>query len=153
MIKDGEPKVLEFNVRFGDPEAQPLVMRMESDLVPVLEAVVDQRLRDVEIRWRPEPAVCVVMAAGGYPGAHDTGKPITGLAAAASLKDVMVFHAGTARKDNTIVTNGGRVLGVTALGRDVPDAIDRVYRAVEKIHWDGVHYRTDIGRKAVNRKT
>jgi phosphoribosylamine--glycine ligase len=152
MIKDGEPKVLEFNVRFGDPEAQPLVMRMESDLVPVLEAVVDQRLRDVEIRWRPEPAVCVVMAAGGYPGAHDTGKPITGLAAAASLKDVMVFHAGTARKDNTIVTNGGRVLGVTALGRDVPDAIDRVYRAVEKIHWDGVHYRTDIGRKALNRK-
>jgi phosphoribosylamine---glycine ligase len=150
MIKDGEPKVLEFNVRFGDPEAQPLVMRMESDLVPVLEAVVDQRLRDVAIRWRPEPAVCVVMAAGGYPGAHDTGKPINGLAAAAALQDVMVFHAGTARRDNTIVTNGGRVLGVTALGRDLPDAIDRVYRAVEKIHWDGVHYRTDIGRKAVH---
>jgi len=153
MIKDGEPKVLEFNVRFGDPEAQPLVMRMESDLVPVLEAVVDQRLREVELRWRPEPAVCVVMAAGGYPGAHDTGKRITGLAAAASLKDVMVFHAGTARRDNAIVTNGGRVLGVTALGRDVPDAIDRVYRAVEKIHWDGAHYRTDIGRKAVNRSS
>jgi phosphoribosylamine--glycine ligase len=126
-------------------------MRMESDLVPVLEAVVDQRLRHVEIRWRSEPAVCVVMTAGGYPGAHDTGKPITGLAAAAPLADVMVFHAGTARRDDTIVTNGGRVLGVTALGRDIPDAIDRAYRAVEKIRWDGVHYRTDIGRKAVTR--
>jgi phosphoribosylamine--glycine ligase len=151
MIRDGDPKVLEFNVRFGDPEAQPLIMRMESDLVPVLEAVVDQRLRDVEIRWRSEPAVCVVMAAGGYPGPHDTGKTITGLAAAASLTDVMVFHAGTARRDDTIVTNGGRVLGVTALGHDIPDAIDRAYRAVETIHWDGVHYRTDIGRKAVKR--
>ena len=151
MIKDGDPKVLEFNVRFGDPEAQPLLMRMESDLVPVLDAVVDQRLRDVEIRWRTEPAVCVVMAAGGYPGAHDTGKPIAGLADAAALADVMVFHAGTARRDDTIVTNGGRVLGVTALGRDIPDAIQRAYRAVEKIRWDGVHYRTDIGRKALRR--
>ena len=151
MIKDGDPKVLEYNVRFGDPEAQPLFMRMESDLLPVLEAVIDQRLRDVEIRWRPEPAVCVVMTAGGYPGAHDTDKPITGLAAAARLKDVMVFHAGTARVDDTIVTKGGRVLGVTALGTDIPDAISRAYRAVEKIRWDGVHYRTDIGRKAVER--
>jgi phosphoribosylamine---glycine ligase len=151
MIKNGEPKVLEFNVRLGDPEAQPLLMRMESDIVPVLEAVVDQRLRGVEIRWRTEPAVCVVMAAGGYPGVHDTGRPISGLAAAAPLPDVMVFHAGTARRDDTIVTNGGRVLGVTALGRDIPDAIDRAYRAVEKIRWDGVHYRTDIGRKALKR--
>jgi phosphoribosylamine--glycine ligase len=151
MIKEGEPKVLEFNVRFGDPEAQPLLMRMESDLVPVLEAVVNQRLRDVEIRWRPEPAVCVVMAAGGYPGAHDTGKPISGLATAAGIQDVMVFHAGTARRGDTFVTNGGRVLGVTALGKDVPDAISRAYRAVEKIRWDGAYYRRDIGRKAVNR--
>jgi phosphoribosylamine--glycine ligase len=151
MIKDGDPKVLEYNVRFGDPEAQPLFMRMESDLLPVLEAVMEQRLRDIEIRWRPEPAVCVVMTAGGYPGAHDTDKPITGLAAAARLKDVMVFHAGTARVDDTIVTRGGRVLGVTALGMDIRDAVSRAYRAVEKIHWDGVHYRTDIGRKAVER--
>jgi phosphoribosylamine---glycine ligase len=153
MIKDGEPRVLEFNVRFGDPEAQPLLMRMEGDLLPVLEAVVDQRLRDVQIRWRPEPAVCVVMAAGGYPGAHDTGRPISGLTEAAQLTDVMVFHAGTARLDNAIVTNGGRVLGVTALGKDIPDAIDRAYRAVEKIRWTGAHYRTDIGRKAVRRMT
>lgn len=151
MIKDGEVKVLEFNVRFGDPEAQPLLMRMESDLVPVLEAVVEQRLRDVEIGWRPEPAVCVVMAAGGYPGAHDTGRPIDGLAIVAGMRDVMVFHAGTARAGEAFVTSGGRVLGVTALGGDITDAIGRVYRAVEKIHWDGVHYRTDIGRKAVNR--
>jgi phosphoribosylamine--glycine ligase len=151
MIKDGDVKVLEYNVRFGDPEAQPLFMRMESDLLPILEAVTEQRLKDVEIRWRPEPAVCVVMTAGGYPGAHDTNKPITGLAAAARLKDVMVFHAGTARVDNTIVTKGGRVLGVTALGGDIPDAISRAYRAVEKIRWAGVHYRTDIGRKAVDR--
>jgi len=151
MIKDGDVKVLEYNVRFGDPEAQPLFMRMESDLLPVLEAVTEQRLRDVEIRWRPEPAVCIVMTAGGYPGAHDTDKPITGLAAAARLKDVMVFHAGTARVDDTIVTRGGRVLGVTALGMDIRDAVSRAYRAVEKIHWDGVHYRTDIGRKAVER--
>ena len=151
MIKDGDVKVLEYNVRFGDPEAQPLFMRMESDLLPVLEAVTEQRLRDIEIRWRPEPAVCVVMTAGGYPGAHDTDTPITGLAAAARLKDVMVFHAGTARVDDTFVTRGGRVLGVTALGVDIRDAVSRAYRAVEKIHWDGVHYRTDIGRKAVER--
>jgi phosphoribosylamine--glycine ligase len=128
-------------------------MRMESDLMPVLEAVVDQRLRDVEIRWRPEPAVCVVMAAGGYPGAHDTGKPISGLADAAQVSDAMVFHAGTARAGDRIVTNGGRVLGVTALGADLPRAIERAYEVVGKIHWDGVHYRTDIGRKALNRRT
>lgn len=151
MIKDGEPKVLEFNVRFGDPEAQPLLMRMESDLFPVLQAVVDRRLHDVEIRWRPEPAVCVVMASGGYPGAHDKGKAISGLRAAARIKDVMVFHAGTTVAGEKIVTDAGRVLGVTALGSDVPDAIARAYRAVEKIHWEGVHYRTDIGRKALGR--
>ncbi|HEX7549866.1 MAG TPA: phosphoribosylamine--glycine ligase [Candidatus Methylomirabilis sp.] len=151
MIKDGEPKVLEFNVRLGDPETQPLFMRMESDLLPILEAVVDQRLHEVEIRWRPEPAVCVVMAAGGYPGAHDTGQPISGLGTAARLKDVMVFHAATALVEGKIVTNGGRVLGVTALGKDISNAIALAYRAVEKIHWDGAHYRTDIGRKAIER--
>jgi phosphoribosylamine--glycine ligase len=151
MIREGEVKVLEFNVRFGDPEAQPLFMRMDGDLLPALEAVVDQRLREVEIGWHPEPAVCVVMAAGGYPGAHDTGKPITGLSTAGRMKDVMVFHAGTALREGTIVTNGGRVLGVTALGKDIADAMDRAYRAVEKIHWDGAYYRTDIGRKAIER--
>lgn len=151
MIEAGKPRVLEFNVRFGDPEAQPLLMRMDGDLVPILEAVVAQRLREAEVRWRPQPAVCVVMAAGGYPGAHDTGKPIHGLETAAGLEDVMVFHAGTARLGDAVVTTGGRVLGVTALGKDVSDAIDRAYRAVEAIRWDGAYYRTDIGRKAVNR--
>ncbi len=151
MIKDGEPKALEFNARFGDPEAQPLLMRMESDLVPILEAVVNRRLHEVEIRWRPEPAVCVVMASGGYPGAHEKGKVISGLGAAARLKDVVVFHAGTAMAGGKVVTDGGRVLGVAALGKDVPEAMARAYRAVEKIRWDGVHYRTDIGRKALGR--
>jgi phosphoribosylamine--glycine ligase len=151
MIKNGEPRALEFNARFGDPEAQPLLMRMESDLFPILEAVVDRRLHEVEMRWRPEPAVCVVMASGGYPGVHEKGKVISGLRAAARLKDVVVFHAGTALAGGKVVTNGGRVLGVTALGKDIPDAIARAYRAVEKIRWEGVHYRTDIGRKALGR--
>jgi phosphoribosylamine--glycine ligase len=151
MIKDGEPRVLEFNARFGDPEAQPLLMRMESDLFAILDAVVDRRLHEVEIRWRPEPAVCVVMASGGYPGVHEKGKVISGLRAAARLKDVVVFHAGTALAGGKVVTNGGRVLGVTALGKDIPDAIARAYRAVEKIRWEGVQYRTDIGRKALGR--
>jgi phosphoribosylamine--glycine ligase len=151
MIKNGEPRALEFNARFGDPEAQPLLMRMVSDLLPVLEAVVDRRLHEVEIQWRPEPAVCVVMASGGYPGAHEKGKVINGLRAAGRMKDVMVFHAGTAFAEDKVVTNGGRVLGVTALGKDISDAIAHVYRAVEKIHWEGVHYRTDIGRKALGR--
>jgi phosphoribosylamine--glycine ligase len=151
MIKAGEPKALEFNARFGDPEAQPLLMRMDSDLLPILEAVIDRRLHEVEIRWRSEPAVCVVMASGGYPGSYEKGKVISGLGAASRLKDVEVFHAGTSLEAGKVVTNGGRVLGVTALGKDVPDAIARAYRAVEKIRWDGVHYRTDIGQKAVGR--
>jgi phosphoribosylamine--glycine ligase len=151
MIKDGEPRTLEFNARFGDPEAQPLLMRMEDDLLPILEAVIDRRLHEVNIRWRPEPAVCVVMASGGYPGAHEKGKVITGLRAAARLKDVVVFHAGTALVGGKVVTNGGRVLGVTALGKDIAEAIARAYRGVEKIRWEGVHYRTDIGKKALGR--
>jgi phosphoribosylamine--glycine ligase len=153
MIKDGDPKVLEFNARFGDPEAQPLLMRMESDLLPILEAVIDKRLHEVDIRWRPEPAVCVVMASGGYPGPYDKGKVISGLRAASRFKDVVVFHAGTALVEGKVVTSGGRVLGVTSLGKDIPDAIARAYLAVEKIRWDGMHYRTDIGRKAIGRTT
>ena len=151
MIKGGEPKALEFNARFGDPEAQPLLMRMESDLLPILDAVIDRRLHEVEIAWHPEPAVCVVMASGGYPGAYEKGKVISGLRAASRLKDVVAFHAGTALAGGKVVTHGGRVLGVTALGKDIPDAIARAYRAVEKIHWDGAHYRTDIGKKALSR--
>jgi phosphoribosylamine--glycine ligase len=151
MINGGEPKALEFNARFGDPEAQPLLMRMESDLLPILDAVIDRRLHEVEIAWHAEPAVCVVMASGGYPGAYEKGKVISGLRAASRLKDVVVFHAGTSLAGGKVVTQGGRVLGVTALGKDIPEAIARAYRAVEKIHWDGVHYRTDIGKKALAR--
>jgi phosphoribosylamine--glycine ligase len=153
MIKNGEPRVLEFNARFGDPEAQPLLMRMESDLLPILQAVVDRRLHEMEIRWRPEPAVCVVMASGGYPGVHEKGKVISGLRAVTRMKDVMVFHAGTTLAGDKIVSDGGRVLGVTALGAGIPDAIRRAYHAVEQIRWEGVHYRTDIGRKALGQTT
>ncbi len=151
MIQDGEPRVLEFNARLGDPEAQPLLVRMASDLVPALEAALEGRLHEVEIAWRPEPAVCVVLAAGGYPGPYEKGKPITGLRAAARLKDVMVFHAGTALQRGKVVTAGGRVLGVTAVGSPLGGAIDRAYRAVDKIRWEGMHFRTDIGRKALDR--
>jgi phosphoribosylamine--glycine ligase len=149
MIKDGEPRVLEFNARLGDPEAQPLLVRMDSDLLPALEAVVERRLHEVQVSWRPQSALCVVMAAAGYPGAHDKGKPITGLRAAARMKDVVVFHAGTALAGGKVVTNGGRVLGVTALGTDIAEAMARAYRAVDKIRWEGLHYRTDIGRRAL----
>jgi phosphoribosylamine--glycine ligase len=151
MIKDGAPKVLEFNARLGDPEAQPLLMRLDGDLVPILEAVVDRRLRDADVRWHPDPAVCVVMASGGYPGAHDSGRPIHGLAEAEAMEGVVVFHAGTARSGDAFVNAGGRVLGVTARDATIGAAIDRAYRAVRRIRWDGVHYRTDIGRKALDR--
>jgi len=151
MIKDGEPKNLEFNARLGDPEAQPLLVRMKSDLVPILEAVIDERLHEVKIEWKREAAVCVVMASGGYPGPYEKGKVIRGLEAATKLKDVVIFHAGTARQDDKLVTNGGRVLGVTALGKDIRKAIEKAYQAVEKIRWEEVHYRTDIGKKALAR--
>ncbi len=151
MIQDGHPRVLEFNVRFGDPECQPLVARMQSDLLPLLEAVVEQRLHEAEIRWRPEAAVCVVMAAGGYPSAYAQGQEIRGLSEASALEDVLVFQAGTALKDGTLVTHGGRVLGVTGLGKDISEAMARAYLGVGRIRWENVHYRTDIGKKAVNR--
>lgn len=151
MIKAAEVKVLEFNARFGDPEAQPLVIRMGSDLVPILEAAAEGRLRGHTIEWTTDPSVCVVMASGGYPGPYDKGRPIAGLREAAAEPGVVVFHAGTSRADDQVVTAGGRVLGVTALGRDIRDAISSAYRAVKKIHWTGAHYRTDIGRRALDR--
>ncbi len=148
MMTDDGPRVLEFNVRFGDPETQPILFRLQSDLVPVLDGIARGRLGDVEMEWDDRPAVCVVMASGGYPGKYEKGKPITGLDQAAAMEDVMVFHAGTAVKDGRVVTNGGRVLGVTARGADVQGAIDRAYEAVGAIHFDDAHYRTDIGAKA-----
>jgi phosphoribosylamine--glycine ligase len=151
MIKDGEPRVLEFNGRFGDPEAQPLVARMASDLIPVLEAVIAERLHETTLEWRPEPTVCVVMASGGYPGSYEKGKVISGLDEAASVPGVVIFHAGTALKNGKVVTDGGRVLNVTGIGKDIREAIATTYQGVKKIYWEGVHYRNDIGKKALDR--
>ncbi|OGP59302.1 MAG: phosphoribosylamine--glycine ligase [Deltaproteobacteria bacterium RBG_13_61_14] len=152
MIGKGGVKVLEFNARFGDPETQPLLFRMKSDLLPLLEASADGSLKGMKIEWHDQPAVCVVMASKGYPGSYEKGFPITGLPEANALPDTFVFHAGTALKDGKVVTAGGRVLGVTARGKDIKAAIDRTYQAVKKIRWDGAYYRTDIGRKALVRK-
>jgi phosphoribosylamine--glycine ligase len=151
MITAAGPKVLEFNVRFGDPETQPILMRLAGDLLPLLEASADGSLATVQATWRPEHAVCVVMASGGYPGSYRTGIPIDGLDRAGSRADTAVFHAGTSLADGRVVTAGGRVLGVTAIGRDVAEAIDRAYLAVADISFEGEHHRTDIGRRALNR--
>lgn len=149
MIKNGAPQVLEFNARFGDPETQPQMARLKSDLAEAMIATIECRLDRFTLEWDPRPAVCVVMTSGGYPGAYTKGKVIEGLDDAAKMKDVIVFHAGTKKDGNKIVTDGGRVLGVTALGKDIKSAIDLAYRAVSKIHWDGVHYRKDIGARAI----
>ena len=149
MITADGPKVLEFNARFGDPETQPIMMRMDSDIVPVLEASANGTLDTCSLEWKPGAAVCVVMASEGYPGSYDKGRPISGLDQAESLPGVTVFHAGTKQDGDIIVTNGGRVLGVTALGGNVQMAIVKAYQAVGKIKWPGVHYRTDIGQKAL----
>ncbi|HTG82591.1 MAG TPA: phosphoribosylamine--glycine ligase [Geobacteraceae bacterium] len=152
LMIDGESvKTLEFNARFGDPECQPLLMRMKSDIVPILLAVAEGDLSGVEIEWHDKAAVCVVMASQGYPGDYRKGDEISGLDEAARIDDLFVFHAGTKVQGGKTVTGGGRVLGVTALGDTVQDAIDRAYRGVAAIKWEGVHYRRDIGRKAVER--
>ena len=142
-------KVLEYNVRFGDPECQPIVMRLKSDLVDVLEATVDGRLEEIApLEWDPRPAVCVVMASEGYPGDYQRGKPIRGLEQAAQVADVKVFHAGTAMKDGNVVTNGGRVLGVTGMGASIAAAKLQAYTAVKCIRWEGAWCRKDIADKA-----
>jgi phosphoribosylamine--glycine ligase len=151
MIRDGQVKTLEFNARFGDPECQPLLMRMKSDIVPVLMAVAEGDLGSLSLDWLDKAAVCVVMASEGYPGEYRKADPIEGLAEAAQIENVHVFHAGTALKEGSCVTNGGRVLGVTALGDSVQQAISTAYRAVDCISWKGVQFRRDIGRKALGR--
>lgn len=151
MIHEGFPRVLEFNARFGDPETQPVLMRMKGDIVPVLEACIKGNLSQCEIEWDDRASVCVVMTSKGYPGDYERGKVIEGLKEVSQMDDVYVFHAGTGLKDGQVVTHGGRVLGVTGLGKDIPSAMMRTYQAVEKISWDGVHYRTDIGKKALCR--
>ena len=151
MINKDGPMVLEFNARFGDPEAQPLLMRLKSDLMEPLEAIIEGRLEEVDPVWDERATVCVVMASGGYPGSYEKGFEISGLEEAGAMEDVVVFHAGTAEKDGKIVTSGGRVLGVTAIGDGVAQAIERAYQAVEKITWEGAFYRRDIGQKALDR--
>jgi phosphoribosylamine--glycine ligase len=151
MLTPAGPKVLEFNCRFGDPETQPLLMRLRSDLLEAMVATCRHRLAEVTLEWDPRPAVCVVMASGGYPGKYEKGKEITGLAAADAMQDVVVFHAGTRAEGGRIYTDGGRVLGVTALGKDVTEARDRAYEAVRAIHFYRAHWRTDIGAKAIRR--
>jgi phosphoribosylamine--glycine ligase len=152
MIDQGRIKVLEFNCRFGDPECQPLLMRLRSDLVEVMEAVIDGRLSEVTLEIDPRPTVCVVMASEGYPGPYEKGRTIRGLAAAAEVPEVQVFHAGTAEINGQVVNAGGRVLGVTAIGGDLPTAIANAYEAVGRISWPGEFHRTDIGGKALRRQ-
>jgi phosphoribosylamine--glycine ligase len=151
MIADGVPSVLEFNVRMGDPETQPILFRLQSDLLELIEAVIDEHLHEVNIAIDPQPTVCVVMAAGGYPGPYEKGLPIAGLDEAAALTDTMVFHAGTQQQGSEVLSNGGRVLGITARGSSIAAAIDNAYRAVRCISWPGAQYRNDIGRKALQR--
>ena len=150
MVTAKGPEVLEFNVRFGDPETQAVLMRLESDLAELLLATAEGRLAEVELAWSPEPAVCVVMASGGYPGAYEKGKPITGIEAAEATGAV-VFHAGTAESGGRLLTAGGRVLGVTARGRDIAAAVANAYRAVDCISWDGAFCRRDIAHRALQR--
>jgi phosphoribosylamine--glycine ligase len=151
MVTADGPKVLEFNVRFGDPETQAVLLRLDSDLAEAMLATVERRLAEIRLAWSPDPAVCVVMAAGGYPGPYAKGQPITGLAEAAATGAV-VFHAGTARQDGQVVVNGGRVLGVTARGPSVAAAVDRAYAAVDRIHWAGATCRRDIAHRALRRE-
>jgi phosphoribosylamine--glycine ligase len=151
MIRDGEPSVLEFNARFGDPECQALVMRLESDLVEPMMAVAERRLAGQRLKWDPRPSVCVVMAAEGYPGEVAKGDEIGGLEALRRWSEGVIFHAGTARRDGKLVTSGGRVLGVSALGDTLSQAIANAYGAVDKIRWRGMQYRRDIGARALGR--
>ena len=152
MIDKGRAKVLEFNCRFGDPEAQPLLMRLKNDIIDVFAAVIDERLAEITLDIDPRPAVCVVMASGGYPGAYEKGKTIHGLDLAARQEDVVVFHAGTGFAGGGFINTGGRVLGVTAVGATLQAAINRAYEAVRLISWENCYFRTDIGRKALRRE-
>ena len=149
MMTARGPMVLEFNCRFGDPETQPILMRLESDLLEAIEASIDGRVSEGDFRWTREPAVCVVMSSGGYPGSFEAGKIITGIEDADRIFGAKVFHAGTNQRDGAYYTSGGRVLGVTARGADLPEAVERAYDAVMKIRFDGMHYRKDIAARGL----
>jgi len=152
MVTLDGPKVLEFNVRLGDPEAQAVLPRLKNDLVDVLLAACDGRLQEVNLEWDPRYCVCVVMSSGGYPGPYETGKEISGLSKIKDA-DTVVFHAGTKRQDGKVLTNGGRVLGVTSLGQKIDKAIEKTYAAVDKIKFDHCFFRRDIGAKALKKAT
>jgi phosphoribosylamine--glycine ligase len=149
MLTDDGLRVLEFNCRFGDPEAQVILPLLETDLSEVMMACLEGRLAELEVRWQSGYATCVIMASGGYPLRYEKGKPISGLEAACQQPGVIVFHAGTRWADGRLVTNGGRVLGVTALGNSLRESVDRAYRAVGHVHFEGAHYRNDIGAKGL----
>jgi phosphoribosylamine--glycine ligase len=151
MMTAAGPKVLEYNVRLGDPETQPIMMRLRVDLVELLLALREGQLSVVDAHWSPNPAVCVVLASKGYPGTPETGRVITGVDEAESQGGVKVFFAATAVSDHQLLTNGGRVLGVTATAEDLPAAIERAYAAVDKIRFEGMHFRRDIGAKGLMR--
>ncbi len=151
MLTAQGPKVLEFNCRLGDPEAQAMLVRMQSDIVPLLDGTIDQYLDKLAIEWSPEPAVCVVLASGGYPGKYKTDYQISGVEDAEAMKGVVVFHAGTRRQNGSLYTSGGRVLGVTARAPTLPDAVSLAYQAAGKIHFEKMHYRRDIGAGAGRR--
>jgi phosphoribosylamine--glycine ligase len=152
MMTARGPMVLEFNTRFGDPETQPILMRLESDLLEAIEASIEGRVSDGNFRWSQDASVCVVMASGGYPGTFEVGKRIDGLEEANAIEGVKVFHAGTSKRDGTCYTSGGRVLGVTARAENVKTAVDRAYAACGKISFDQAHYRKDIAHRALKAK-
>ncbi len=152
MITTTGPKVLEFNTRFGDPETQPILMRLKSDLLEALLATIEGTLDKITLEWDPKPSVCVVLASGGYPDTYEKGMPISGIAEANALEDTKVFHAGTKHSpDGQVLTAGGRVLGVTALGKDIADAKSNAYKAVGKIKFDKMYFRKDISDKAIKK--
>ncbi len=153
MIDKGKPYVLEFNCRLGDPETQPVLSRLQSDLMEIAMAVTDQRLAEIKVEWKKDPAVCVVVSSDGYPGKYRKGDVITGIREANEVEGVHVFHAGTVFKNSDIVTSGGRVLGVTATGASIADAKRHAYEAVDKIKFAGMHYRKDIADRALNRQS
>jgi phosphoribosylamine--glycine ligase len=152
MMTARGPQVLEFNARFGDPETQAILLRLESDLVEALEACIEGRLSETELRWAPGASACVVASSAGYPGSYQTGFPITGLHAAAQVPGVQVFHSGSAQVEGQLVTAGGRVLGVTAAAPSLEEALGRAYQAMAEIHFEGMYYRRDIGHRALKRK-
>jgi len=150
MLTADGPKTLEFNCRFGDPETQVILPLLESDLVEVVEACLDGRLAGLDVRWRAGAAATVVAASEGYPGSYPKGREISGVAEADALPGVAVFHAGTQLPDDgRLLTDGGRVLAVTGLGDDLPSALSRAYDGIDRIHFPGIHYRRDIGAKAI----